>query len=275
MPDEWETRLQAAVERQHSQLPDIAWVVRRGRRIRRRRHAAAGVTILLIGVIAMIGLVARPWDVSSTPPATDGQLDKSLVPSGEVDRYTGLWRGTAETSAEGRRVKVELLVRRSKSSDEAFTATLMNIGEQPIGFGYGFSVHRKVDGEWKRMPMPNGYGYILPEFIIRPGQKSKPEHIVWAMNPGDDASDPVASGEYRVTKQVQPASLKPWRAGRRPPPFYVSARFVVRSDEGCSSELILRRRRLLPTSSCATRSPSQWSSTARLAIEPGRPRRFR
>ena len=78
------------------------------------------------------------------------------------------------------------------------------------------------------MPMPNHYGFYLIEMVIRPGEKSKPEEIVWAMQAGNNVSDPVAPGQYRVTKQVQPDSFRPWRSGTRPPPFNVSARFVVK-----------------------------------------------
>ena len=204
---------------------DMPANVRRGYRRRLFLHVALAVTVLAVvssgSVLAFSTLRTDDQDIADQ--------DRALVPPGEVVRRVGLWKGTSETSIEGHRVRVELRVEPGETPGDPPKAILVNTGEQPIGYGYGISLARRKFGSWepvRNVSMVPGIGLGL-----EPEASSEPEVLTVTYR----LSGPVRllpPGEYRVTKDVQPSKNGPWISGNRPPPFKVSARFIVSEEAG-------------------------------------------
>jgi hypothetical protein len=148
----------------------------------------------------------------------------ALVPAGEVVSSVELWKGTSETSAEGNRVSVGLRIQPGETPVDAPEATLMNTGDQPIGYGYGFQLHRRVSGLWE--PVRDRSVVQGIELHLDPAEKSESEAVTVTRRIAG-WSHLLGPGEYLLTKAVRPASNQPWRSGTRPPAFDVSARFLI------------------------------------------------
>jgi hypothetical protein len=195
--------------------------VRAGYRRRISLHVVLAVTVL-----AVVGS-ASVFAISAFLTGSEQQfvLREALVPPGKVVHTTGLWKGTAETSVEGHRVRVELLVEPGETPDDPLIAILVNRGEQPVGYGYGYTLYRQVNGSWERVE--NHLVVELPELTVNSGERSEPEEILFSPKSFVGPLKPLPPGQYRVTKRARPFKSGPWNSGNRPPSFDVSARFVV------------------------------------------------
>lgn len=182
---------------------------------------------LLAGVasVALVGVaVAGGLRYFNSDGRQDRDVASRLVPPGKVVSHVGLWKGTSETSVEGHRVLIELRVRPGETPDDPPTAILVNTGDQPIGYGYPYTLHRLVGDSWAEVD--NSLAFILPELTVEPGERSKPDDILFARKLQGPLR-PGRPGEYRITKWVQPSKAGPWKSGSRPPSFKVAARFVI------------------------------------------------
>lgn len=96
--------------------------------------------------------------------------------------------------------------------------TLANVGDKVVGYGPGFKLERRTEGEWVWVNRRQGFN--LPLFYVEPGRRGRPEPIaVYFQSPVPVRLRP---GLYRVSKTVQ---LTPGRP--RPPTMEVAATFHV------------------------------------------------
>jgi hypothetical protein len=161
--------------------------------------------------LAAVVIAVVVWSEGTTP-------GEPLVPPGRVVSEIGLWKGTAETSINGKRLKAELRVEPGASSNDSPQAVLINTGEVPFGYGYGFRLDRLSDGFWQPVRDRSVHQAVL--LHLSPGNRSEPEILRVSRN-YTDPPHLLRPGEYRVTKDFEIDS------GDKPKVFEVSARFTV------------------------------------------------
>jgi hypothetical protein len=168
--------------------------------------------------IAPIGLAAVLLAAMIAMDGKDGA--SALVSEGEVVSTTQLWKGTTETSINGKRLRAELHVELGATSTDPPQAVLINTGEHNFGYGNGFRLDRLSRGFWE--PVEDQSLVTLELNGLSPGGRSGPMILdVLPKNPGPSRLLP--SGEYRITKDFEIDSGDPHQAR----PFEVSARFIV------------------------------------------------
>ena len=173
----------------------------------------------VLGVVAAAGLLTAL--VVTVAVVADGDEQAgALVPSGEVVSTTGLWRGTTETSVNGKRLRGELRVEPGASPNDPPRAVLINTGEAPFGYGNGFLLERLSRGFWE--PVRDRSLVTMELNGLGPGGRSGPMILeVLRTNPGRPQLLPP--GEYRITKDFEIDSGDPHEARS----FEVFARFLV------------------------------------------------
>ena len=143
-----------------------------------------------------------------------------LVPPGTVVSTTELWRGTTETSLNGKGLSAELQVESGATPNDAPQAVLINTGEVPFAYGNGHTMDRLSRGFWEPVEDHSVYTTALHHLI--PGNRAEPETL--KVTPRFNSPSRLLSpGEYRVTKSFEIDSGDPHQAR----PFEVSARFLV------------------------------------------------
>ena len=186
-------------------------------RYRRRIFFQAALAVTVLAVVGSASVMT----VSAFRDQLDSfDQDRALVPPGEVVHTTGLWKGTAETSINGKTLKAELRVEPGASPNDAPEAVLINTGEHPFGYGHGFNLERLSNGFWE--PVRDRSVYPAVGMSLSPGGRSEPEILKVTRN----YSEPwhlLPPGEYRITKNFDIDSA----AWDKRKVFEVSARFLV------------------------------------------------